>query len=463
MVLPRRTFKVALCLAGFFACTLVTCVTKPSGADASMTITLALEIDGRIDAIYSGYPIEAIVTLPEAVVDSAIGWHLGSAFVLPPDSMRPGSQVTHAVYRLYWSAFPTHRIISGDTSFFDSVYVSVGGGRLRSNSVKITVRNIAPEIKTVTIGTKVITARTAPLVYEVDTAKSIAIRVLATDVNDKVLNILWNSASAKLVIDVPSNPWAITYTPPLSGVFTDTIFCKVMDANGGNDTRALIMHRGAANLPPVFDSIVCGDTTFKSSSLLLRYQRMALDTIKMRVYASDPEAQIITFAYKVKKPLNFTADTAGKVRYYTSTTHTTLIDSLAIIDTLRITVRDAKGDSAVRQIEVVHGNPIIPPVIDSIRVKGILLDSVFRGADTLYRIQNPVLDTIFFQGYATDSDTKFGDTIAYSWIMRSKSLSMTSRLTYVSPDSASLDTIYVSAADKRNRKSIRKKIIITVQ
>ena len=118
-------------------------------------VTLSLETEGRTTATFSGALIKAIVETPDTVNFDDINWHCGLGTAHRPADIAPGQRLVLDSVMLEWTKIPlTKDTAKGEhhNQYYDSVYVTTGGGLHTSNVVRVYVTNLQPVFDSIKVG-----------------------------------------------------------------------------------------------------------------------------------------------------------------------------------------------------------------------------------------------------------------------------------------------------------------------
>jgi len=459
----RRRFPVTtmLCAAAFSCLVFLSCGPLPTDVgNSNLSIRLYLEDGTKTAATYSGEPIKATITLPDSFVFEDIAWHLGNGHYQHP-GIAPGKKLKTLDVELFWTSFPACKD-TATKQLYDTLYVSVAGETMRSNRVRVNVTNVPPVIDSIKIGTA--PGRSDDTIrYTVtmnDTSSNLAIKAAASDMNRDTLKYDWYSFRGVNLAPVA----LVQYQVPKSQ-FADTVVVTVYDGKGGQSVKVICLSKLPSNSLPVIDSIRVGSRTFAQDTTFHVYSARQLDTVRLTLYSHDPDAGdviSVTWSHKnARDSLIRTVSNRFQVALACDSLYKKPFDSLRTVDTVTITVKDVRGDSAKATIRFVQGYINTPPKLDSIRVNGLIQckGTTVLSRDSVYAWAR---DTFTFRVFSTDLDS--GDTVKLS--VKAKQNSLVTRLSdttaqYVCKDSAYTDTVVFSVKDLSG-DSVVKKIVISV-
>jgi hypothetical protein len=441
---PMRSTPVCTAASAGAMALLVTCATLPVDTNGDFFIRFTLEDGTNTEATFSGRPVTAYLAFDDSVYFDDVAWHLGNGKYQYPD-IDPARKIKSVGVELSWTSKPRlYDTASG--RYYDSVYVSMGGEQLRSNTARVYVANVPPVIDSVKVSrTSYTTGDTISYSVQLyDTLATFAIRVFAHDNDANALSCTWRGADARLYPNVTNNLLA-TYVLPSGTGIVDTIGATVYDGYGGNGQRTIYIQKGAINHSPFFDSLRITDTTARGIWTLFSYHATALDTIRFHVFARDTDASDAahcTVTGKFAALLTGVSDTA--VRYLCK-------DSL-YSDTLTFRVYDNHSVNVTKTVAISIDNRY--PVIDSVSCG----DSLFKSSAPLYQRSATALDSVLIRIYAHDPDA--GDTLRDTALSAcgvvSVKLYSNRQYRYPAMDSAYIDTVSLVVRDLRLKTAIKK-------
>jgi hypothetical protein len=347
MILEFITLLIAISLL---------CSPAPTeNSSESNPIRLSLEKADRDSAVFSGKPIRAIVDTDDSTFFSDFAWHTGMGKLIIPQGMVSRYAKRFEV-DLYWVNYPSRKDIQ-TSSYFDTVYISIGGGLRESNKVWVKVTNLPVIIDSIMIEDKVFSGSDKTVRYQINNSgNEISVQFFARDLDGKVPDLTFSGNIGKITQSIV-NPMLMTYNIP-SGAFCDTIHFLVFDHQGSSEYRDVYISSFAKNLPPVIDSIVVEDTTLKGASNYRLFFSL-IDTLKVQAYAHDPEENELNYSWSAGFSNMYKVDTLSddQMSYICTTGDCKQIqtDTSILIDTLKLLVRDNYGDSLNVNIELFKG------------------------------------------------------------------------------------------------------------
>ncbi len=462
-----------LIVATFFLCTTAPMQSERSGYWVSLT----LDDNKNTRAIFSGKPINAFLTFNDSVTFNDIAWHLGYGKIIRP-SVAASKKMKTLQVQLYWETMPVKKDTLGN--YFDSIYVSMGGERFRSNNALVVVTNIAPVIDSIKISKRVY-SRVAPssdsmkyasrfhlkdtifdTVKAYDSFPTFSIRVFAHDINS---NSPWCEWWGSGLQHSTVNNFTITYLLPRSN-HTDTIGITVRDGFGGNcDKIIFLTSTNYKNRAPVLDSVRVKDSVFAGLFSPVLYTAPFFDSLIFRAYARDSDAIDNLHALWTDKNPKLAVLRQKDMTMTWACTSATCKDTaqpgkVNVMDTVTVLVYD--NDSAVvkKSIVIVKGAVVSnkQPSFDSLWIN----DSCAKGTGDFYRCTATGTDTLRFGFFYHDPDS--ADTVHVSikaaYSINIQTLSDTS-IRYSCNDSIYFDTVTVMLFDK-HKSSVEKRIIVDV-
>lgn len=322
-------------------------------------IRLSLEKEDRDSAVFSGKPIPAIVETEDSTIFSDFAWHTGMGKLIIPQGMVNRFAKRFEV-ELYWINYPSRKDIQTN-SYFDTIFITIGGGLKESNKVIVKVTNLPVIIDSIMIGERVFKGNETDIRYPVKgTGTEIPVQFFARDLDGKNPDLAFSGNNGK-IIQSGVNPMQMTYVPlgimNDTGIINDTIHFMVFDHQGSSEYCDIRIRCYSVSLPPVVDSIVLGDTTLKGANHY-RIGFPFIDTIRIKAYAHDPEGDDLYFGWSENIGYWIKNDLLVNQVTYICTTGICKenIDSNAIfIDTLKLVVKDYLNDSSVVNIELFKG------------------------------------------------------------------------------------------------------------
>ncbi len=350
----------------------------PSSGEGAALLRLSLEEIGRTSAEFSGAPIEAIIELDADTGFGFLNWHTGQGEPLYPDTIF-SMKAKRFSLPLFWMKYPLYKD-SIDSSYYDTVWVSMGGGLKKSNKVRVRVTNLPVVVDSARfdslflLGQDTMWQCSLPVVLKT----SYKLLFYARDLDKKVPEIRVLGNKGKIILN-QTKPLDMEYQPP-AGDFIDTIRIVAFDQMRGQAIRTLILNHITPNILPFIDSVQVKTTMLKGSSIaggVYRVGFTAFDTLRLRCFAHDSSGTIRKTAWSTgENILKIDSTNSMRATYIcsTKTCRDTLTDSSVVVDTITIKVFDDRGDSTVRRIELSRGEINQPPY-----VKSLLLDE--KGVD----------------------------------------------------------------------------------
>ncbi|MBD3320130.1 MAG: hypothetical protein GF350_03455 [Chitinivibrionales bacterium] len=433
-------------------CIICSCVSPTAVEEDEYPIMIYLDEVEKTNATFSGNPVKVIIMPSDSLYFSDLNWNMGEARFVEYPYAGSEEKYLRMEVELTWPYTPPN-FDSAKGMPYDTVFVSVGGEKLRSNVVKVYVSNIPPVIYRIKIGPDTVNTDFEVMEYEVGSTGVCTISVSARDYDDNAAyDVAWYAASDSLDTLRPIEPFTsrlssrsgtVNYYDVPNTYFRDTVYIQAYDGDGGHSRKTLILYRLEPNASPVVDSVRVGDTVFSGNAAVFRLRKLTLDTLRFTTYAHDFEQDTLTYSWFAWNGTALDAGTADTATYTClgSNCGDTLRTSV-VLDTVKITVTDTRGNSDTAAVQIVHGN--FPPVIDSVR----LGDTATRHDTVDFRLFQG--DTLVLQAYTSDTDP--WDTVTTSWTPFSgpgvglEELGDTA-VRYVAKDSTYLDRILVVASD----------------
>ncbi len=325
-------------------------------SDSGSPIRLSLEKVERDSAVFSGKPILAIVETNDSTIFSDFAWHTGMGKLIIPQGM-VHKYAKRFEIELYWVNYPSRKDIQTN-SYFDTVYITIGGGLRESNKVRVKVTNLPVIIDSILIGDKVFNGSDKNIRYQIkDDKTELSIQFFARDLDGKNPDLTFSGNKGK-VMQSNVNPMLMTYNMP-SGEIVDTIHFLIFDHQGSSEYRDVCIGVYSYNFSPVVDSIVLGDTTLKSNGQYRCYSSFP-DTLEVKVYAHDPEGDNLSYFWSstIDNKINVDGSADDQI-YYICTKgvcQEIVKDTALLIDTLKLVVKDTNNDSSVVNIELFKGS-----------------------------------------------------------------------------------------------------------
>lgn len=351
--------KTILELLALFIVVNLLCSSEPAPTEVSSgsrsTIRLSLEKVERDSAVFSGKPILAIVETDDSTTFSDFAWHTGMGKFMIPQGM-VNKYAKRFEVDLYWLNYPSRKDIQ-TSSYFDTVYITIGGGLRESNKVRVKVTNLPVIIDSIRIEDKVYNGSDNYIRHKIkDDKTETFVQFFARDLDGKNPDLTFSGNKGK-IIQSSANPMLMTHNMALDDII-DTIHFLIFDHNGSSEYRDVYICRYDKNIPPVVDSIVLGDTTLTGDSNYIS-GFSGMDTLKVKAYAHDPEGDELLYFWNstVLNLIEKDEATDEQISYICTTgvCKDTLKETTILIDTLKLVVKDIHNDSSVVNIELIKG------------------------------------------------------------------------------------------------------------
>ncbi len=322
-------------------------------------------------------------------------------------------------------------------------------------------KNRPPLVDSVKVRDSVFAGSAAFSVYAAARFDSLQFKVWARDSDAyDIMQIKWTGRNPKLAALRSKGAdmvWACTSaicrdTAQTGGArVIDTVTVTVRDKDSIAATTSVIIVKGSvvANKPPLFDSLLLNDSLIKGSWSQVRWSATALDTLKFRMYAHDPDSlDTARFSIRTRDSLRLVRKSDTAVSYLCG-------DTLGR-DTLSFLLSDKRMESVLKQVLVTVNNRF--PLIDSVQCE----DSVFHTGSAGFAYPCAGRDSLSLRIFARDSDS--GDVLTDS--IRSSSgttvgKNATWNYQFICPDSTYRDTLTVMVRDAK-MKTARKNILIDI-
>jgi hypothetical protein len=234
-------------------------------------------------------------------------------------------------------------------------------------------------------------------------------------------------------------------------LYTDTVACIVKDLTGDSAVKKIVIT--VINRPPVLDSIrVNGVMQCRGTILLSRdtASTSSRDTFFLRIFAHDVDP-------KDSVKLSVKAKQSSYATRLSDTTAQYICMGSEYTDTIVCIVKDLSGDSAVKKIVIAVINR--PPVLDSIRVNGVMQ---CKGTTLLARDTASGSDTLLLRMYASDPDKADSVKIFISSVQTSVLTRISDTIArYICKDSLYTDTVTCVVRDLFG-DSAKKSIVMTI-
>ena len=250
-----------------------------------------------------------------------------------------------------------------------------------------------------------------------------------------------------------------TSAPSCKDTATKQGFDSIYVSVAGETKRSNSVRVYVTNLPPVFDSIQIGLSSFKTGDTIRYAISDTLPNVAIKAYVSDLNRDTLKYnwysARGVKLPL------VPIVSYP--------VPKMQFTDTLVVTLYDGKGGQAEKVVVLSKLPPDNPPVIDSVKVgtKTYMQDTAFY----LYSVKQ--IDTALLTVYSHDPDA--GDSMTAIWSHKNPKDSLIAIFGKQFQVRLACDPLYVKSSDslrtvdtisvaiKDIRGSIAKKTIRIIQ
>ena len=434
-----------LIMTGFLTCTPV--VSDTGTEEEAYLLQLSLEETGRTTAEFSGSPVQATILLDRDTTFNVLTWYTGQGYPVYPEDIL-NKRAKKFTIELNWNAYPLHKD-TVDDCYYDTVWVSIGGGLKKSNRAFVKVTNLPIVVDSARFDT--ISYLGQDTVWQCSlppTLKaSYQLTIFARDLDRKppMLQYLGNRGT---IVPDGNNPLEMEYFPP-EGDFRDSIDFIIFDQKRGQAFRRLLVSHISPNVPPSIDSFLVKNTILNSSSLVngvYRVAFIAFDTLQLNVYAHDTLGSLQRAVWKAVEN-SITADSSSSFRATyvceDKTCTDTLRDSSVVIDIITVTVFDDRGDSAVRKVELSKGKLNQPPQIESFLFGG----EAVRFTDSRGTVSATGGETYPITIETADPEKK-DVTVSWSGTPSARfSLKTDSSILYKAPLSLGTDTLMLSVSD----------------
>ncbi len=241
-----------------------------------------------------------------------------------------------------------------------------------------------------------------------------------------------------------------SYTASATG-YIDTIILIASDSLGFTDTQSIIL---STNILPIIDSILIDTVMYKSG---FQHVVNAESTITLKAFAHDPEAGVSggTIIYRWQGILT------GAISSTIENPITYTASSGIYSDTMYLVAADSLGFTDIQLLILPCNNP---PIVDTL-IADITEKVPVSPTDTIFTYSTSAPDSFAVRVVSHDMDSAMGDAVnSYLWRYKDKNFnnatSTSSSFSYVSADSAYVDTVSLTIKDKYNSEN-RQKIIIT--
>ncbi len=413
----------------------VSCTTEvPTEPDENSNVSIKLSVgfNGTEYAEYSGSRIPAYIEFSDSITctfDQNIPGHIQivtgkGKFIYPEASI--GKLVTDSLLiYLYWTSYPDAADSVGER--IDRIMVQIGQDK--SNTAEVKVKNIAPEITSLTIGDTSISVSANIFnenIYQVsaDTSGLISLMAQASDNDGSEISYNWISGNESRI---QSTGEATAYYHVPETNILDTIGVIVYDGDGGNAEAKVVLMKESGVNPFFADSITFGDTVYYPESISgnsFEYITPYLESSYIRVYSSSNS--VSTSDFDAKKGVITYPENSGEFEalYQCSNeicTDTLTEDTSFIMDTVSVRLYNSDQEMSfysikirkaqLSQAEGEGGDTLFS--LDSISVDSLVFDSSVILSDSVYVSLDSVRDYSIMH-YYTLSDSVSSFTAAYT-------------------------------------------------
>lgn len=433
----------------FFLLNILSCEhNNPANIDETkeQPIQFSLEVSGRDTASFSGQPVKALIVLKDNINFSELAWNTGEGSISVPDSII-GKTAKSFEVDLIWKSYPAKMDLQ-DKCFYDTVFVSIGGGYQTSNKVQVKVTNLPVVLDSIRIGDTFYNEIKKVCRYRLDeSSEDISLQFFARDLDEKIPDITF-AGNFKGVIEQlnPQSPLELLYSVP-ADEFDDTITFLIYDHEGSQVYRSVILFRDY-NKPPVIDSISVQNQILKGSKSIYNVALPAFTQLDLQAFAHDFNGTVSRFSWKAIRPgsLKWDSIQTDRAQYFCQTCgQDTLRDTAVMIDTVTLTAFDNRGDSTFCRMEILKGELNNPPVLDMISIN----DTLLALQDTIisYQVSGPCAYNIKMRTSDPDSNQL---TVLWSGVASSRLSSISdSGIIYTTSASLGRDTLVISISDRQ--------------
>ncbi len=190
-----------------------------------------------------------------------------------------------------------------------------------------------------------------------------------------------------------------TSLPIYKDSITKQLFDSVYVSIAGETKRSNSVRIYVTNVPPVFDSLLIGNSGFKTGDTIRYTVSDTSQMLTIKAKTSDINQDALKYGWYSSRGVNLPLTPI--------VTYPVPQDKFS--DTIVITVYDGKGGQSEKVLFLTKLPPDNPPVIDSIKVG----TKIFGPDSSLYLYSVRQIDTVGFTVYAHDPDAQ--DTITASW------------------------------------------------
>jgi hypothetical protein len=223
----------------------------------------------------------------------------------------------------------------------------------------------------------------------------------------------------------------------------DTVTVTVRDSDSLGVTRSFIIVKGrvVTNSSPLFDSLLLNDSLVKGAWTLVRWSASCNDTLRMRMFAHDPDS-LDTARFAIK------AGDSARLAKISDTAVLYICDDTLGRDTLSFLLSDKRTGAVLKQVFINVNNRL--PVIDSMECG----DSVFHAGPLFFSYPLTGQDSLSIRIRTHDPDS--GDVLKDT--IYSSSGTLVKRLSslnyqFVCQDSTYSDTLIAVVRDARMKIS----------
>ena len=421
------------------------------------SIQFSLEVQGRDTASFSGQPVKALIVLKDKINFSELAWNTGAGSISVPDSII-GKTAKSFEIDLIWKSYPAKMDLQ-DKCFYDTIFVSIGGGYQTSNKVLVKVTNLPVVMDSIRIGDTFYNEIKKVLRYRFDEgSKDVSLQFFARDLDQKTPDITFAGNFKGLLEQLnPQSPLELLYSVPAEE-FDDTITFLIYDHEGSQVFSSLILFRDHNN-PPVIDSISVQDQILKGTQSIYKFALPAFIQLDLQAFAHDFNGTVSRFSWKAIRPGSLRWDSIGtdRAQYYCQACgQDTLRDTSVIVDTVTLTAFDNRGDSTSCRMVILKGELNNPPVLSMISIN----DTVLELQDTIinYQASGPCAYDIKLHASDPDSNEL---TVLWSGVASSRLSSISdSGVIYTTAASLGRDTLVISISDRQ--LTTRQKIVFQI-
>jgi len=422
-------------------------------------LILSLEEVGRKTAEFSGAPIEAIIELDEDTVFSMLHWHTGQGDPVFSDSLLTRKAKRFSI-ELTWKKYPLVKD-SVDGGYYDTVYVTMGGGIKKSNRVVVKVSNLPVVADSAAFNKTPFAGSGTVWRYQFPDSAVAADRYpldfYAHDLDGKTFSVQILTRKGSV-----SRPGAATagmeyIAPSVSGDFVDTVTFIAYDQHGSQVVRRLVIMRMSPNIPPVIDSVLVRTTILKGAAYSVGF--ISLDSLKMRLFSHDTLGSVKKVIW-VSKNYTVVADSADQTKATWICTsgecRDSTVDTTYLIDQVTVQAVDDRNDTTRKTISIYKGTVNKPPELKSLLFNGESL----KFTDSVVSVAVVGATNGTFEAVATDPEKH---AVIYTWKIATAARIQTvndSTVTYLAPAQRDTDTLILSLSDGQSTVNKYVRILI---